>query len=97
MTTGGRAAHPADGSQMVANLIDDVAAGMFDGGESQLDDGFDGFRVPDPVQTEAAVAAVRDGMTSPGGAGRGKRRRGPGDTTPSGMVGESAAAWGSRR
>ena len=96
-TAGGRAAQPAaDGSQMVANLIDTVAAGMFDGGETQFDDGFDGFRVPDPVQTEAAVAAVRDGMASPGGAGRGKRRRVPEDTTPGGMAGGIGGVIGSQ-
>ena len=42
-------------------MIDDMAAGMMGAGDATLDgfadDGFDGFRVPDPVQAAAAVAA----------------------------------------
>lgn len=78
-----------DGSQFVANLIDDVAAGMMGAGVSQLDtmhDGFDGFRVPDPVQAAAAVAAGVGHGHGPGdaqdrgggGASARKRRRGAG-------------------
>jgi hypothetical protein len=39
---------------------------------------------------------VRDGMASPGGAGRGKRRRVPEDTTPGGMAGGIGGVIGSQ-
>lgn len=88
-----------DGSQFVANLIDDVAAGMMGPGDTQMDpaaeSGFDGFRVPEPVSgTSAAVDAVPptqpigDGEGRPGSASARKRRRGGVvDSTASGSVG----------
>ena len=78
-----------DGSQLMANMIDDMAAGMMSpGGEASLDgvpdDVLDGFHVPDPVQLAATAAAggAHD-VASPSRVGRGggdvsgrKRRRG---------------------
>ena len=99
VATPARALH--DGSQFVANMIDDMAAGMMGAGDATLDgfadDGFDGFRVPDPVQAAAAVAAggAHDVASPARGGGRGgagggssgvKRRRGGGPTA-SGVTG----------
>ena len=58
-------------------MIDDMAAGMMGAGDATLDgfadDGFDGFRVPDPVQAAAAVAAggAHDVASPTRGGGRG--------------------------
>lgn len=89
---------PPDGSQFVANLIDDIAGGLGfggAGGETQYDavanDGFDGFRVPEPVAQDGCSTPKTTrcgdarGETANGSAGRKRARE---EQSTSGATGD---------